>query len=568
MRKVFIGLLSALIVVLLIEHLMMSSIFSQAFHQMGVPDSFVEATYGDYDEKLSKLEKSPEVYKKAIKELNELTAMPGMSPQAAEIRNYLDWLFDLPWVEKNEVEIDLAKARKVLDTDHYGLEKVKEHILEYLAVQKRTPNSKPPILCFVGPPGVGKTTLAKSIAEATGRKFVRVAMGGVRDEAAVRGFLRTYTASKPGRIIQGLKEAGSMNPIILLDEIDKMSGDGVHGDPSAALLEVLDPSQNDKFKDHFMEIPVDLSEVMFITTANSYDIPAPLLDRLEIIELSSYTLEEKMTIAKNHLLPKQMKECSLKEEEFQITDKGLETIITNYTMEAGVRQLTRTIGSLCRKAVKEISEGKSKKVVIDPQALETYLGPSKIVETKAVKENTIGLTQGLAWTAVGGRLLPIEAVILPGTGKLIQTGNLGKVQQESIMAAVTVAKTMLPAYGIDLKDIKGKDIHIHAPEAAIKKDGPSAGITITTSIISAMTKIPVRKDVCMTGEITLNGKVMAIGGLKEKLIAAHRAGIKIAIIPADNIPHLEDVPAQVKQEMKIIPVHHISEVLKHALALD
>lgn len=564
MKKLAYGLLALLIVVLLIEHLYMSAVFNMAFRDMttSVGD---EQSYVPDDPRLEKLSDSPQALNKAMKEIRELEAMPAMSPQAAEVRNYLDWLLDLPWSQHDEAVIDLKKARQVLDKEHFGLEKVKDHIIEYLAVQKRVPNGKAPILCFVGPPGVGKTTLAKSIAEATGRKFVRVSLGGVRDEAAIRGFLRTYTSSKPGKIVQAMKEVGTNNPVMLLDEIDKMTSD-VHGDPSAALLEVLDPAQNNKFQDHYLETPYDLSHVMFIATANNIgEIPGPLLDRMEVIELSSYTLQEKMAIAKDHLLPKQMKENGLSKLEFSITDEAIEQLITNYTMESGVRQLDRIIGNVARKVVTNITEDKVKSVNFTPDMIEPYLGPSQMAELKPVSKDTVGITNGLAWTPVGGRLLPIEAIVIPGEGKVIQTGNLGQVQQESITAAMTVVKTLMTSYGLKADMLKDKDIHIHAPEAAIKKDGPSAGVTIVTSIISALTNKPVRKDVAMTGEITLNGRVLPIGGLKEKLLAAHRAGMKTVLIPKDNAPHLEEVPEKVKAELEIIPVDNIREVLKHAL---
>lgn len=570
MKKLLYALLGVLLFVLIIEHFLMSSMYSAVFRQLSVGStgsfsSDMQAPQDEYDKKLADLAAMPVVYEKAIKELRELDANPGMSPQASEIRNYLDWLFSIPWLKKDVTSVDLVKARQILDRDHKGLDKVKEHILEYLAVQKRVPNGKAPIICFVGPPGVGKTTLAKSIAEATGRKFVRISLGGVRDEASIRGFLRTYTASKPGEIVKALKEAGTSNPVILLDEIDKLVLDGSHGDPAAALLEVLDPAQNTKFKDHFMEIGIDLSKVMFIATANNHEsIPGPLWDRLEPIELSSYTLEEKMDIAKTTLIPKQLKENGLVGKELAISDDAIRQLIKEYTMEAGVRQLDRAVATLCRKAIKEFDDGKSLAIDLQPASLEKYLGKAKVPEAKALKVNTVGATQGLAWSPVGGGILTLEAVIVPGDGQIVKTGNLGETSQESIMAALTVAKKLLPHYKMDPRYLDDKNIHIHSP-AGGKKDGPSAGITITTSIISAITNTPVDKDVCMTGEISLHGDVMPIGGLKEKLIAAHSAGLKIAIIPADNISSLEDVPQQVKDEMEIIPVKHISEVLKIAL---
>lgn len=586
LKKIFYGLLCFLLFVLITEHFLMSSMYSAAFHQLQskkvsayerVDSGGVKGYGGDmeeetsiveddenYDKKIKALENIPAVHKKALKELRELDYNPPMSPQSAEIRNYLDWLFSVPWQKNDDTNIDIEKAKKILDREHQGLNKVKEHILEYLAVQKRVPNGKAPIICFTGPPGVGKTTLAKSIAEATGRKFVRIPLGGVRDEANIRGFLRTYIASKPGEIVKALKEAGSSNPLILLDEIDKMGSDGHHGNPAAALLEVLDPSQNSSFKDHFLELGVDLSQVMFIATSNSMDIPDALRDRLEIIEVPSYTLEEKILIANKCLLPKALKENGLKSDEFQISDETLRQLIKGYTMEAGVRQLNRSIGTLCRKAVKSFYEGKTKMVNIKPEDLVGYLGNPLIPEQKALKKDTIGSVHGLAWSPVGGSTSVFEAILVPGEGKLVKTGNLGEISQESIMAAMTVAKSVLSTYGVKAGFLDDKDIHIHAAGAG-KKDGPSAGITITTAIVSAITNIPVSKDVCMTGEINLHGDVLPIGGLKEKLIAAHSLGLKTAIIPMDNKADLDEVPQNVKDEMRIYPVSHIQEVLKIAL---
>lgn len=568
MKKVLYVLLSILLFALILEHFMMVSLYTAAYNHVGNSNNFaaekMDPVEDEYTAKLEAVENIPHVYEKALKELRELDSNPGMTPQAAEIKNYLDWLFDFPWLKKDKISVDLAKAQKILDRDHQGLLKVKEHILEYLAVQKRVPNGKAPILCFVGPPGVGKTTLAKSIAEATGRKFVRISLGGVRDEANIRGFLRTYTASKPGEIVKALKEAGTHNPVILLDEIDKLALDNAHGNPAAALLEVLDPAQNKTFKDHYLEIGIDLSQVMFIATANSYEIPDALLDRLEIIEVGSYTTEEKLTIAMQNLLPKQLKENGLSNDEFSISEETIRLLIKDYTMEAGVRQLDRAIANLCRKALKEFDDGKSRSATITPQNLEKYLGKKLIPENKTLKQNTIGATHGLSYSSVGGGVHVFEAVVLAGNGNVEKTGNLGEISQESIMAAMTVAKNIMPSYKIDPRYMDDKDIHIHAP-AGGKKDGPSAGITITTSIISAITKKPVNKDVCMTGEISLHGDVLPIGGLKEKLIAAHSAGLKIAVIPADNISSLDEVPQKVKDEMKIYPVSHISEVLKIAL---
>ncbi len=579
LKKVFYGLLSMLLFVLILEHFAMSSLISAAYQQVAHMHSHdgrhagehfagpngTDGDSDDYGAKLEALSALPKVYKKAEKELRELEATQGMSPQAAEIKNYLEWLFSIPWLKSDKTVVDLKKAKEILDRDHQGLTKAKERILEYLAVLKRAPKGgKAPVLCFVGPPGVGKTTLGKSIAEAMGRKFVRVSLGGVSDEASIRGFMRTYMSSKPGKIIEALKEAGTSNPVILLDEVEKLGKQSHHGDPSAALLEVLDPSQNKEFKDHYLELGVDLSEVTFIATANSLDMHEALLDRMEIVQLPGYTPEEKLSIAKEHLVSKKMKENGLKEGEFSVSDDAIKQLISDYTMEAGVRQLDRAIDTLCRKVVKESYEGERPSPEIKPEALHGYLGNPPVPGTRVLTVNTVGVTQGLAWSPVGGGVLQLEAVILPGDGKIVKTGNLGEISQESIMAALTVAKKMLPEYKLDPRFLKDKDIHIHSP-AGGKKDGPSAGITITTSIVSAITNIPVNKDVCMTGEINLHGDVLPIGGLKEKLIGAYSAGLKIAVIPADNQKDLEDVPQQVKDAMKIIPAKHISEVLKVAL---
>jgi ATP-dependent Lon protease len=427
------------------------------------------------------------------------------------------------------------------------------------------PGAKAPILCFVGPPGVGKTTLAKSIADATGRKYVRISLGGVNYEPAIRGDRRSFIGSKPGSIIQALKSAGTLNPVILLDEIDKIGRGGLNGDPTAALLEVLDPAQNNSFKDHYIEIGVDLSKVMFIATANSLNIPPALLDRMEIVEVPGYTPQEKIVIAKRHIIPKQLKENGLKAGEFSITDDAIAKLIHNYTRESGIRELDRLIGTLCRKAIREIDKGEANSVVITSASLEKYLDRARVIERKALTVNTIGKTQGLYAGIVGGTAA-IEVSILPGKGRIYRTGNLGKVLQESILAALTVVKSMLPDYGIDPQILEKRDIHIHSPDVP-RGEGPSGGITIATSILSAITKIPVNKDVCMTGQINLQGDVMRIGGLRDKLIAAHSAGLKIAIIPEDNNPDLDDVPQQVKDEMQIIPVKNISEVFKIALVI-
>ncbi len=521
----------------------------------------------DFERQLEGIASNPAVRDKAIKEMNRLDQNPPMSPEAGEIRNYLETLFKVPWKKSDQTDIDIVKARQILDRDHQGLEDAKDHIIEYLAVQKRVHNGKAPILCFVGPPGVGKTTLAKSIAEALGRKFVRVSLGGSNDEAKIRGFMRTYIGARPGDIVRALIEAGTNNPVILLDEVDKLSGGGHQGDPAAALLEVLDPSQNKNFKDSYLEVGVDLSKVIFIATANSLDIPPALRDRMEVVELNSYTLDEKIKIAKNSLIPKEIKDNGLTTQEFSITDPALKKLIVEYTLEAGVRNLDRLIGTLCRKVVKEEYEGHSKGVTITPQLLNSYLGQSLVPPIKVLTKDTIGATQGLAYSIVGGDVITFEVSVDKGNGRITKTGGLGEVSQESIEVALTNAKRLLPTYKVDEKYLSDKDVHIHGRgQLSGKIDGPSAGAAITTSIISAITKIPVRKEVCMTGEINLRGDLLAIGGLKEKLIAAHAAGLKIAVIPFDNAKDLVDVPEQVKKDMKIIPVKHISEVLKIALS--
>ncbi len=515
--------------------------------------------------KIQKLRKSPEAYQRALRELEDLKQLPKNSSEAADIRKYLDWLVRLPWNQSDNVNVDIVKAKQILDRDHSGLDKIKERIIEELAVRKRVPNGNPPILCFVGPPGVGKTTLGKAIADATGRKFVRIPLGGIRDEAKIRGFLRTYIGAKPGQIIKTLADIDTNNPVMLLDEIDKMGTESHQGDPAAALLEVLDRAQNSNFIDHFIDVPFDLSNILFIATANSYNIPGPLLDRLELIDLSSYTQKEKLNIAKSNLVPKVLRENGLSGDEVLFSDNGLKFLISSYTAEAGVRSLERCLGKLCRKTVAKISSGELTNVAFDEENVRAFLGRPKIKPTAAFTQHKVGATQGLAWTSVGGTLLPIEAKIVPGSGQIVTTGNLGDVMKESATAAKVVMKWLMKEYNIADDALKDKDIHVHAPEAATPKDGPSAGVTITTCLISAITGIPVSKNVAMTGEINLNGEVMAIGGLKEKLIAAHSAGITRVLIPKDNEADLEDVPAEVKQSMEIIPVAHIREVLKNAL---
>ena len=534
--------------------------------------------FSQYMKKIEKTKLSPEAKEKATAELKKLKTMGPMSSEATVVRNYLDWLLDIPWQNPSKVNKDLERAKEILDRDHYGLDKVKERILEYLAVQARADKVKGPILCLVGPPGVGKTSLGRSIAEATGRKFVRTSLGGMRDEAEIRGHRRTYIGSMPGKIIKGMKKAGTSNPLFLLDEIDKLGNDW-RGDPSSALLEVLDPEQNSAFNDHYLEVDYDLSDVMFITTANSLDMPRPLLDRMEIIRLSGYTEEEKIQIAKQHLVPKILAENTLKPNELEISDDAIRDIIRYYTREAGVRNLERELAKIARKAVKEIimaeeakrsSKSKSKKVAVKTikvtaKNLKDYLGVIRYRYGEAEESDHIGVTTGLAWTEVGGDILFIEAVDMPGKGKVIQTGKLGDVMKESIETAFSVVRAHSKSLGIDPEVFEKTDVHVHVPEGATPKDGPSAGIAMYTTLVSVFTKTPVRKDVAMTGEITLQGRVLPIGGLKEKLLSALRAGIKTVIIPKDNEKDLAEIPEIVTKEMKIIPVEEVSEVLKIAL---
>ena len=487
-----------------------------------------------------------------------------MSAEATVVRNYLDWLLALPWGVKSRVKKDLLVAEKVLDADHYGLEKVKERIVEYLAVQARSSKMKGPIMCLVGPPGVGKTSLGRSVAKATGREFIRISLGGVRDESEIRGHRRTYIGSMPGKIIQALKKAKTTNPLILLDEIDKM-GQDFRGDPASAMLEVLDPEQNSTFVDHYMEVEYDLSNVMFITTSNSYNMPGPLLDRMEIISVAGYTEDEKREIAKQHLLPKQVEANGLRKGEFAVSDAALTHVIRYYTREAGVRNLEREIAKLARKAVTDILKKKTKTVEVGPEKLEEYLGVKRYRYGLAEKEDQVGVVTGLAWTQVGGELLTIEAAVVPGKGQLIKTGSLGDVMLESITAALTVVRSRAKSLGVPLDFHEKRDIHIHMPEGATPKDGPSAGVGMCTALVSALTQIPVRADVAMTGEITLRGQVLAIGGLKEKLLAAHRGGIKTVIIPEENVRDLKEIPENIKQDLQIKPVKWIDEVLQIAL---
>ncbi|WP_338883230.1 MULTISPECIES: endopeptidase La [Xenorhabdus] len=506
-----------------------------------------------------------EAREKAEAELQKLKMMSPMSAEATVVRSYIDWMVQVPWVSRSKVKKDLIKAQEVLDTDHYGLERVKERILEYLAVQSRVSKLKGPILCLVGPPGVGKTSLGRSIARATGRKYVRMALGGVRDEAEIRGHRRTYIGSMPGKLIQKMSKVGVKNPLFLLDEIDKMSSD-MRGDPASALLEVLDPEQNVAFNDHYLEVDYDLSDVMFVATSNSMNIPAPLLDRMEVIRLSGYTEDEKLNIAKRHLLPKQIERNALKKDELTIDDGAIIGIIRYYTREAGVRSLEREISKLCRKAVKALlMDKKLKHIEINADNLKDYLGVQKVDYGRADTENRVGQVTGLAWTEVGGDLLTIETASVPGKGKLTYTGSLGEVMQESIQAALTVVRARADKLGISSDFHEKRDIHVHVPEGATPKDGPSAGIAMCTALVSCLTGNPVRADVAMTGEITLRGLVLPIGGLKEKLLAAHRGGITTVLIPDDNKRDLEEIPQNVIQDLEIHPVKRIEDVLSIAL---
>ncbi|MEN5033952.1 endopeptidase La [Pseudomonas sp. TWI929] len=501
---------------------------------------------------------------KAQAELNKLKQMSPMSAEATVVRSYLDWLVQVPWKAQSKVRLDLAKAEEILDADHYGLEEVKERILEYLAVQKRVKKIRGPVLCLVGPPGVGKTSLAESIAAATNRKFVRMALGGVRDEAEIRGHRRTYIGSMPGRLIQKMTKVGVRNPLFLLDEIDKMGSD-MRGDPASALLEVLDPEQNHNFNDHYLEVDYDLSDVMFLCTSNSMNIPPALLDRMEVIRLPGYTEDEKINIAVKYLVPKQVKANGLKKEELEVDVSAIRDIIRYYTREAGVRGLERQIAKVCRKVVKEHTGQKQVKVKVASEQLEHLLGVRKFRYGLAEQQDQIGQVTGLAWTQVGGELLTIEAVVIPGKGQLIKTGSLGDVMVESITAAQTVVRSRARSLGIAADFHEKHDVHIHMPEGATPKDGPSAGIGMCTALVSALTQIPVRADVAMTGEITLRGQVLAIGGLKEKLLAAHRGGIKTVIIPEENVRDLKEIPENIKQDLQIKPVKWIDEVLQIAL---
>jgi ATP-dependent Lon protease len=534
----------------------------------------IQKELGDIDEghnELDDLKKridnaglSKEALAKANVELNKLKQMSPMSAEATVVRSYIDWLVNVPWTAASKVRLDLSKAEEILDADHYGLEEVKDRILEFLAVQKRVKKLKGPVLCLVGPPGVGKTSLAESIARSTNRKFVRMALGGVRDEAEIRGHRRTYIGSMPGRLIQKMTKVGVRNPLFLLDEIDKMGND-MRGDPASALLEVLDPEQNHNFNDHYLEVDYDLSDVMFLCTANSMDIPAPLLDRMEIIRLPGYTEDEKVNIATKYLVPKQTQANGVKKGEMEFSEDSLRDIIRYYTREAGVRGLERQIAKVCRKAVKENAQEKRFQVRVTNDLLEHYLGVRKFRYGLAEQQDQIGQVTGLAWTQVGGELLTIEAAVVPGKGQLIKTGSLGDVMLESITAAQTVVRSRAKSLGIAADFHEKQDIHIHMPEGATPKDGPSAGVGMCTALVSALTQIPVRADVAMTGEITLRGQVLAIGGLKEKLLAAHRGGIKTVIIPEENVRDLKEIPENIKQDLQIKAVKWIDEVLQIAL---
>ncbi|SFR82703.1 endopeptidase La [Sphingomonas jatrophae] len=514
--------------------------------------------------KIAKLKLSKEARAKANAELKKLKTMAPMSAEATVVRNYLDVLLGLPWGKKSKLKRDIPAAQAVLDEDHFGLEKVKDRIVEYLAVQARTNKLKGPILCLVGPPGVGKTSLGRSIAKATGREFVRQSLGGVRDEAEIRGHRRTYIGSLPGKIVTNLKKAGSSNPLFLLDEIDKL-GQDFRGDPASALLEVLDPEQNAKFQDHYLEIDVDLSDVMFVTTANSLNLPQPLLDRMEIIRLEGYTEDEKVEIATRHLLPKQIEAHGLKADEFSLSEEGLRDLIRYYTREAGVRTLEREIAKVARKALRRILEGKAEQVAVTAENLADFSGVRKFRFGVSEEEDQIGAVTGLAWTEVGGELLTIEAVTVPGKGTVKTTGKLGDVMQESVAAAFSFVRARAPAYGVKPSLFARRDIHVHLPEGATPKDGPSAGIGMVTAIISTLTGIPVRREVAMTGEVTLRGRVLPIGGLKEKLLAALRGGITTVLIPQENEKDLADIPANIREGLKIIPVVHVDQVLEVAL---
>ena len=518
----------------------------------------------ELEEKAARFKLSKEAKEKVDSEIKKLKNMSPMSAEATVVRNYLDWILGIPWNVRSRIKKDLGRAEKILDEDHYGLEKVKERIVEYLAVQQRSRKLKGPIMCLVGPPGVGKTSLGKSVARATGREFIRISLGGVRDESEIRGHRRTYIGSMPGKIIQALKKAKTSNPLILLDEIDKM-GQDFRGDPASAMLEVLDPEQNNTFADHYLEVEYDLSDVMFLTTANSYNMPAPLLDRMEIITLAGYTEHEKIEIAKQHLVSKQLKNHGLKDKEIVLKEEAILRIIRNFTREAGVRNLEREIAKIARKVVTKIVKKETTSVTVSANNLESHLGVAKFRFGLAEKDDQVGVVTGLAWTSVGGELLSIEALRLPGKGRMKTTGKLGDVMKESIDAASSYVRSISPSLGLKPTSFDKIDIHVHVPEGATPKDGPSAGLAMVTSIVSVLTKIPVRKDLAMTGEVTLRGNALGIGGLKEKLLAALRGGIKTVLIPSENEKDLPEIPSNLKEGLEIIPVSHVEDVLKQAL---
>jgi ATP-dependent Lon protease len=536
--------------------------------ELGERDEFKNELQ-ELEEKIKNKKMSKEATTKAKKELRKLKMMSPMSAEATVVRNYIDWILSLPWYEYTKDKHDIVEAETILNDDHFGLKKPKERILEYLAVQALVEKMKGPILCFVGPPGVGKTSLGKSIAKALGRKFVRISLGGVRDEAEVRGHRRTYIGALPGKIIQSMKKAGAGNPVFLLDEIDKMSTD-FRGDPSAALLEVLDPEQNHTFNDHYLDLDYDLSKVMFICTANTlHGIPAPLQDRLEIIRIAGYTDLEKLSIAHKYLVPRQKELNGLDEVKLSITKKAMAELVHRYTKESGVRSLEREIASICRKVAKEVlKDGKRDEPQrVDRRRVHKLLGPPRFRYGKSEEKDEIGLVTGLAWTEVGGELLQTEVTVMPGKGKLILTGKLGEVMQESAQAALSYVRSRAEKFGIDRKFTENLDVHVHVAEGAVPKDGPSAGVTMATAMISALAKVPVRKDVAMTGEITLRGRVLPIGGLKEKALAAHRGGIKTVLIPKDNAKDIREIPLKIRRELEIVPVEHVDEVLRRALVL-
>lgn len=537
----------------------------KAIHEELGDNENTEIEAQEWMQKLENLQLDDAVTEKLAKEIKRFSMMGSSSPEATVIRNYIETILDLPWKKSSKLNINLKKAEKILDNDHYGLEKVKERVLEYLAVIHLSRGIKGPILCFVGPPGVGKTSIAKSIAAATNRKFVRMSLGGVRDEAEIRGHRRTYIGAIPGRVISSIRECGSNNPLFLFDEIDKIGAD-FKGDPASALLEVLDPEQNNTFTDHFLEVPFDLSKVMFITTANSLDtIPRPLLDRMEVIEISGYTEEEKLNIAQKYLIPKKVKEHGLKKDSLKISESALRDIINYYTRESGVRNLEREIANICRKAAMITVNEKKKSFSITPKNLDKFLGKKKYHYDVVEGESEVGVVTGMAWTSVGGDTLSIETAILDGTGKMSLTGNLGDVMQESAKIGISYVRSIAKEFDIDSEFYKNKDIHIHVPEGAVPKDGPSAGVTMFTSIVSALTGIPVKKDVAMTGEITLRGKVLPVGGIKEKVLAAHRAGIRTILLPEDNMIDTEELPSSVRKHLRFVPLKFAKEALDEAL---